>query len=586
MTAPAKDDLRSVLLHTLSDRMAVVRRALGLVGRGGPDSTRSFLRDAALRAARDIADCELILRGGGQDAQLGVPELVTRALRLAEPYLRRSHTQILLETARMVVEARANPGQLIAALLLAIRDGCEAESGEPDNAIRISIGLDKQSRRPWIWLSQERRGAARGPIYPLSQEAKEQLQLAKVDVDVLDLAPIGIPAVRALRLMLPAAATPVAVIEPAPSVAPTVAAGDGRAEEILARARTLASDALEAFFAEDAAPRRVLVVDDEEELLSLFAALLPTIGVEFELARSPQQALELIRPHRFSLVITDKNMPGMSGLELLAQLKGVEPVLGGIVVTGYTSAAAISEALSLGVYDYVDKPFPDIGVLLSRIESALQRHALHARVTRLTQKLSQLANLVSGDGPHLSDPRVRRLRALLDPAQQADGVQLACLCKDEVAAVVHQAAGAAKVWRAGSYAALAEALGKARPDLVVVDPVLCERPLAEVTALGRGGDTPATHFFVATGEDSTPLACEALAAGVADYMLVSEASALAFAGRLERAIERVSLLRRDRRILMDFLTIDIEKLAAARAATPDRHDLEAFEPTFGDTEVR
>ena len=123
-----------------------------------------------------------------------------------------------------------------------------------------------------------------------------------------------------------------------------------------------------------AAPRhRLLVVDDEPDLLTLYELTLLREGHDIETARSLEEARERLAADRFDVLITDLRLPDGSGLELLHELEqaGDRPEKS-IVVTAYGSAAHAVEALKAGAFDYLTKPV-DLRQFRTVVASALGR---------------------------------------------------------------------------------------------------------------------------------------------------------------------------------------------------------------------
>jgi CheY-like chemotaxis protein/nitrogen-specific signal transduction histidine kinase len=118
------------------------------------------------------------------------------------------------------------------------------------------------------------------------------------------------------------------------------------------------------------ARKRVLIVDDESIIRMVFRDLL---GKEFEVfeAGTGEEALELLRTQRVDLIVTDKNLPGMTGLALAQQVRMMDPQARIVLMTGYPSLGTTQEALELGLMDYLLKPFDDIRQVRALIRSAL-----------------------------------------------------------------------------------------------------------------------------------------------------------------------------------------------------------------------
>lgn len=122
-------------------------------------------------------------------------------------------------------------------------------------------------------------------------------------------------------------------------------------------------------------PERMLVVDDEESLSSMLSRVLSKAGYQVVLARNGMEGLQLLQEQSFDLVFLDMVMPGLDGAQVLREVKRHWPDLPVIVMTGYASMEGAVEALRLGAYDYVAKPFnlAEIGLIAER---ALERTRL------------------------------------------------------------------------------------------------------------------------------------------------------------------------------------------------------------------
>jgi DNA-binding NtrC family response regulator len=104
---------------------------------------------------------------------------------------------------------------------------------------------------------------------------------------------------------------------------------------------------------------RVLVVDDKENMLKLFAKILAE-GYELTTAGDGARALALVASEAFDVVVTDIRMPGASGFELLEAVKARAPGTEVVMMTGYATVSDAVQAMRMGAYDYLEKPFdPD-----------------------------------------------------------------------------------------------------------------------------------------------------------------------------------------------------------------------------------
>jgi len=116
----------------------------------------------------------------------------------------------------------------------------------------------------------------------------------------------------------------------------------------------------------------ILVVDDEESIRQIVARKLQSDGYKCILASNGDEALDMVSTHDFDLVIMDIKMPGMSGIEALPHMSFNQPDICVVMTTGINDTQTTVEAMNLGAYDYVLKPF-DLDDLSMRVEMALER---------------------------------------------------------------------------------------------------------------------------------------------------------------------------------------------------------------------
>ncbi len=102
--------------------------------------------------------------------------------------------------------------------------------------------------------------------------------------------------------------------------------------------------------------RRILLVDDEEDIRITMRAVLKRAGYNVTAVSNGEAALQAEREHKFPVVITDLRMPGMSGDELIARLREEHPDVGIVVMTGHGTVDHAIETLRAGVADYLMKP--------------------------------------------------------------------------------------------------------------------------------------------------------------------------------------------------------------------------------------
>jgi DNA-binding NtrC family response regulator len=135
-------------------------------------------------------------------------------------------------------------------------------------------------------------------------------------------------------------------------------------------------------------PIRLLLVEDEAEFRDSAAKWMLRQGYEVEQAANGQEALRQCDARYFDVAVVDMNMPGMSGLELLQQLKERSLDTEVIILTGQATVETAVSAMKLGAHDYLTKPFA-LAELDRRIRIAAQKSRLHAENERLRTLLDR-----------------------------------------------------------------------------------------------------------------------------------------------------------------------------------------------------
>jgi len=140
--------------------------------------------------------------------------------------------------------------------------------------------------------------------------------------------------------------------------------------------------------------RRVLVVDDEENIRLVLRTLLKKNGYDVEVADSGESALALVDSFGPDVILTDVRMPKMSGLDLLATLKAKNAIATVIVMSAYGSMDLALEAIKAGAYDYISKPFKPDEVVLA-LRKAEERETLRRENRALKEQIQQQAQFES-----------------------------------------------------------------------------------------------------------------------------------------------------------------------------------------------
>jgi len=134
---------------------------------------------------------------------------------------------------------------------------------------------------------------------------------------------------------------------------------------------------------------RVLVVDDNDLVVRVISDLLRQRGDLCVSATGAEEALQLIQDNIFDLLLSDMVMPGMDGLELIKRAKILQPALVCILMSGLGTRRDIISALQIGVFDFMDKPVPDMASFNMIVERAGGRSRLIRERDALLESLKQ-----------------------------------------------------------------------------------------------------------------------------------------------------------------------------------------------------
>jgi DNA-binding response OmpR family regulator len=115
---------------------------------------------------------------------------------------------------------------------------------------------------------------------------------------------------------------------------------------------------------------KVLLVDDESEFVSTLAERLYLRGFHATTAHDGEDAIRTVLEEKLDLIVLDIKMPGLSGIEVLKEIKKIEPQLPIILLTGHGSTKEGMEGMKYGAYDYLMKPV-DINELIQKIQEAI-----------------------------------------------------------------------------------------------------------------------------------------------------------------------------------------------------------------------
>lgn len=146
---------------------------------------------------------------------------------------------------------------------------------------------------------------------------------------------------------------------------------------------------------------RILVVDDEESIREFLEIMLKKEGYEVTTAEDGQKAKDVLLKKSFDMVISDLQMPNVTGIELLKHVKDSYPETVFMLITAFGTTETAVEAMKMGAYDYVTKPFK-IDEVRMNIANALKSQNLEVEVRTLKKELVReysFQNMVGNSAP-------------------------------------------------------------------------------------------------------------------------------------------------------------------------------------------
>jgi DNA-binding NtrC family response regulator len=143
------------------------------------------------------------------------------------------------------------------------------------------------------------------------------------------------------------------------------------------------------------------LIDDEPIIHEVMSQLLTSEGYEVEISSSGEEAVEKANGRSFDLTLLDLLMPGMNGIEVLRHIRRIHPQAVIIIITAYASVESAIEAMKMGAFDYIQKPFKHDELLLT-IQRALEHKQLQEENIRLKHELKRkfgFENIIGNSKP-------------------------------------------------------------------------------------------------------------------------------------------------------------------------------------------
>ncbi len=149
----------------------------------------------------------------------------------------------------------------------------------------------------------------------------------------------------------------------------------------------------------------VLVAEDEADMLWLISKRVESLGHKVSRANDGEEAMRMILREDFDLIVTDINMPGATGLDILAEVKSRDSNAQVIIVTANATMENAIEALNRGAFNYLTKPFDHISVISNAVERALEFRRLQIENMRMAEAQRRRGDMLEDEVTH----RLRQL---------------------------------------------------------------------------------------------------------------------------------------------------------------------------------
>lgn len=132
----------------------------------------------------------------------------------------------------------------------------------------------------------------------------------------------------------------------------------------------------------------ILLVDDEELILRSVSYALKKEGYQITTANNGGEAVEKLKTAVYDLVITDLQMEGMNGIEVLKEVRQINPDAAVMILTAHGTLASVVDAKQLGAVDYLLKPI-DSQDLVVRVANCLEKYEMQKQIKELKAKLAE-----------------------------------------------------------------------------------------------------------------------------------------------------------------------------------------------------
>lgn len=137
---------------------------------------------------------------------------------------------------------------------------------------------------------------------------------------------------------------------------------------------------------------RILVCDDEQSIREVVGMTLREDGWSVEIVENGKKGWELIQSQPFHIVLSDIQMPEMTGMELLEAVKKHNPSIEFVIMTSNATLETALQAIKLGAYDYLNKPFEDLAIVPKKVTQVAEKILLRQQNNELLKRLKRASH--------------------------------------------------------------------------------------------------------------------------------------------------------------------------------------------------
>jgi len=302
--------------------------------------------------------------------------------------------------------------------------------------------------------------------------------------------------------------------------------------------------------------KRVLVVDDEPVILRVLGEFLAQQKILADAVTSAEEALEQMKMKEYAVLLTDKNLPGMDGIELLKKTKEQWPQIEVVVITGYASVESALDAIAAGAFDYIPKPFPSLTYVSQKTRGAMARHDFEVRVIAMVDFLKNaFKEMIKNLGEEQKADWVSKLRAALTDPPNEEGAHIVVVGPPSLANSVE--AEGFRVSQVEDLGAVVPAVAQQQVNVVVYSE--SDEGPEGAEAVGQIHRTnPNVGVFIIAKEGELSRIVSAIGIGVGDYLVRPLEGRELFIPRLKRLVERQKRILRYRNVLDTLKKLNID----------------------------